>query len=336
LQILEQAKRLRLVILDACRDNPFLRMRRTVAGRSIGRGLAKVEVLTSDTAIAFAAKAGSTAADGDGANSPYTTALIRHLATPGLDLRLAFGRVRDEVLKSTSNKQEPFLYGSLGGVEITLVAAPPTPAPTATTPPAPSYSAAAEAARVCREVGAISSLSVLNVLANQHKGTPAGDCVVARIGELKEQQQVAVAAPPPQSAPGAPTQLVQSLQNELKRVGCDPGPVNGAWGSKTKQALGEFIRLTKISIPSEEPTEDALNAVRERKGRICPLLCRAGEVESGGRCVAKAASEPKQKATPRANDEKGGSQSEPMCWANGVFGLMVPCSDGRSSGKRAF
>ena len=58
--ILEQAKRLRLVILDACRDNPFVRsMRRTIAGRSIGRGLAEVRVLSADTIIAFAAKAGS-------------------------------------------------------------------------------------------------------------------------------------------------------------------------------------------------------------------------------------------------------------------------------------
>jgi hypothetical protein len=122
IQILEPAKRLRLVILDACRDNPFVRsMKRTIAGRSIGRGLAKVDVLTSDTLIAFAAKAGSTALDGDGANSPYTTALLKHLTIPGLDLRLAFGRVRDEVLKNTDNKQEPFVYGSLGGSEVSLV-----------------------------------------------------------------------------------------------------------------------------------------------------------------------------------------------------------------------
>src|SRR5262245_43278670 len=121
-QVLEQAKRLRLVILDACRDNPFVRsMRRTIGSRSIGRGLAKVEVLTIDTLIAFAAKAGSTAEDGRGSNSPYTTALVKHLATPGLDVRLAFGRVRDEVLHSTKGKQEPVYYGSLGGAEIALV-----------------------------------------------------------------------------------------------------------------------------------------------------------------------------------------------------------------------
>lgn len=138
-QILDQARRLRLVILDACRDNPFLRtMKRTMAGRSIGRGLAEVRVLTADTLIAFAARAGSTALDGDGTNSPYTIALVRHLATPGLDLRIAFGRVRDEVLEATRNAQEPFVYGSLGGSEIALVSA----ATPGTPQPAPSPSLA--------------------------------------------------------------------------------------------------------------------------------------------------------------------------------------------------
>ena len=77
--------------------------------------------------IAYSAKAGSTAADGDGKNSPFTTALSNHLATPGLDVRRAFGFVRDEVLKTTGNKQEPFVYGSLGGEDVPLVPAPARP-----------------------------------------------------------------------------------------------------------------------------------------------------------------------------------------------------------------
>ncbi len=122
IKVMEPVKRLRLVILDACRDNPFTNsMKRTIASRSIGRGLAKVEVTVSDTMIAFAAKAGSTAADGDGQNSPFTKALLNNITTPGLDLRLAFGRVRDEVLRSTNNRQEPFMYGSLGGETVALV-----------------------------------------------------------------------------------------------------------------------------------------------------------------------------------------------------------------------
>ena len=122
---IEPAKKLRLVILDACRDNPFARtMKRTVASRAIGQGLAKVEPTSPNVLIAYSAKAGSTAADGDGKNSPFTAALSHHLTKPGLDVRRAFGFVRDEVLKTTGNKQEPFVYGSLGGEDVPLVPAP--------------------------------------------------------------------------------------------------------------------------------------------------------------------------------------------------------------------
>jgi uncharacterized caspase-like protein len=122
---IEPAKRLKLVILDACRDNPFGRtMKRRVAMRAVTGGLAKMEPTFGDTLIAYAAKAGSTAEDGDGVNSPFAAALIKHLSVPGLDIRLAFGRVRDEVLKTTANKQEPFVYGSLGGESVSLVPAP--------------------------------------------------------------------------------------------------------------------------------------------------------------------------------------------------------------------
>ncbi len=133
LAAVEPAKKLRLVILDACRDNPFLKtMKRTTASRAIPRGLAKVEPASPNTLIAYSAKAGSTALDGDSRNSPFTTALVRHIATPGLDLRKAFGFVRDEVMKDTGNRQEPYVYGSLGGEDVALVpvAAPATNAQT--------------------------------------------------------------------------------------------------------------------------------------------------------------------------------------------------------------
>jgi uncharacterized caspase-like protein len=126
----EPAKKLRLVILDACRDNPFAKtMRRTVALRAIGRGLAKIEPNNPNTLIAYSAKAGSTAQDGDGKDSPFTIALSQHLTTPGLDVRKAFGFVRDDVIKSTGSRQEPFVYGSLGGDDVPLVPAPAVAAP---------------------------------------------------------------------------------------------------------------------------------------------------------------------------------------------------------------
>jgi hypothetical protein len=121
------AKRLRLIILDACRDNPFIgtmRRERKVANRAVTAGLGRVEPTSTDTLIAYAAKAGSTADDGDGQHSPFTSAILKDLPVPGLDVRLAFGRVRDDVLKNTANRQEPFVYGSLGGGNVSLVPPP--------------------------------------------------------------------------------------------------------------------------------------------------------------------------------------------------------------------
>src|SRR5258708_21838685 len=126
LTVIEPAKQLRLIILDACRDNPFNQtMKRTIGSRAVGRGLAKVEPTSPNTLIAFAAKAGSTAYDGDNQSSPFTAALVKYLTRPGLDLRKAFGFARDDVLKATNNRQEPFIYGSLGGDDVALVPAKP-------------------------------------------------------------------------------------------------------------------------------------------------------------------------------------------------------------------
>jgi len=128
LSALDPVKRLRLVILDACRDNPFAgTIKKSVASRSIGRGLAKVEPTSPNTLVAFATKAGAVADDGNGENSQYTSALVKYIAEPGVDVRVAFGRVRDEVLKKTANRQEPFVYGSLGGDNLALVPQPSKP-----------------------------------------------------------------------------------------------------------------------------------------------------------------------------------------------------------------
>src|SRR6202522_462426 len=91
---LQPVKRLRLILLDACRDNPFPAKIRSagITRATVSGGLAKIEDVSADTLVAFAAKAGSTSYDGDGVNSPYATALLRHLTEPGLDIRIALGR----------------------------------------------------------------------------------------------------------------------------------------------------------------------------------------------------------------------------------------------------
>src|SRR5262245_49682595 len=90
--------KLKLVILDACRNSLF-----PLSGvrRSSGRGLARIEP-EGDTLVAYAAKDGTTADDGVGRrHSPFTEALLKYVATPGLDIRQLFGYVRDEVAAVT-------------------------------------------------------------------------------------------------------------------------------------------------------------------------------------------------------------------------------------------
>lgn len=100
---------LNIVILDACRNNPF-------AGgfRALGRGLARMDA-PSGALVAYAAAPGQTAADGSGANSPYTAALADAMRTPGLDLEDVFKRVRVAVESATGRAQTPWEESSLKG-----------------------------------------------------------------------------------------------------------------------------------------------------------------------------------------------------------------------------
>lgn len=129
------ATKLRLVVLDACRNNIF-----PLAGarRATTRGLARVEP-DENTLVAYAARDGTTADDGAGqANSPFTTAFLRHVATPGLEIRFLLGRVRDEVMAATQRQQQPHIYGTLGGEEIYLRPGPAGAASTTAAPAPPS------------------------------------------------------------------------------------------------------------------------------------------------------------------------------------------------------
>ena len=113
LRSIEGADKLRLVVLDACRDNPF-EQQMQVAGltRSIGRGLARVEP-TGATLVVYAAKEGTTSIDGDGANSSFAVSFAKRVIQPGIEINKVFRFVRDDVMQATENVQQPFVYGSL-------------------------------------------------------------------------------------------------------------------------------------------------------------------------------------------------------------------------------
>jgi len=396
LRALDSAKRLKLVILDACRENPFAnKMRRSNASRTIGRGLARIEPTMSDTLVAFAARAGAVASDGDRQNSPFAMALVKYLAEPGLDLRLAFGRVRDEVLKSTGNRQEPFVYGSLGGETMALV--PPIAKPV--DPEAEAridYELAAQvgtkeawdsflashktglyadlaraqndklaaaqrgrakaddARREAEEQAALKAVEFRRQLEEQSARQTAEakqklseqakkDLEEARrqvaeqakkeLDEAKRQvaisqqqaeaarQQVELAkrqaiaeaqiqveqanravkaeaerlaalapAQPPSTPPPAAPQidagdLARLLQAHLKRVGCNPGAADGKWDEGSSKALEQFNANAHTKFDVKVASLDALDAVRSKVDRVCPLTCAKGQRVDGDRCI---------------------------------------------------
>jgi uncharacterized caspase-like protein len=378
----EPAKQLRLVILDACRDNPFSRsMKRRISSRAIGRGLAKVEPTSPDTLIAFSSKAGSTASDGDGKHSPFTAALVKHVTKPGLDLRKAFGYVRDDVLKSTGNRQEPYVYGSLGGDDVPLVPA----KSDATGPQADPQTAVRRDYELALQLGtrdgweaflrtypdgfygdlakgqlkkiaaeeARAAASEKARLAEQEKARLAAEgarqveiakaaaaaraaeddriaaekvkrieqekaaaAEKARIAEQEKarlaaekaklvEQEMAVAAKQTQLAADKQAEdkkqlaavssadkldqtdvdLPRTLQAELRRVGCSAGAVDGHWGTASQNALDMFNRHAGTKLDVKTASVEALDAVKGKKGRICPPICGKGYKADGNNCV---------------------------------------------------
>ena len=382
LQAIEPAKQLRLVILDACRDNPFAKsMKRTVASRSLGRGLAGVEPSRPNTLIAFAAKGGSTAADGDSRNSPFTAALLRHLVKPGLELGKAFRLVRDDVMAATGNKQEPFVYGSLGGNDVALVPAPAVPASNANADLRRDYELAervgtreawdsfiranpsgfytdlakaqrnklaaeaariaatekareaeeerarlaAEGARAAEQAKAAAQLKAAEEArvaaekkkriedeklaaverakaaelqkqaAEEAKKAEAAKLAAAtpskpsddRSDAIKPAGPVVAAVAPSDSKPDGPTpqDVPRLLQTELKRVGCQTGAVDNQWNASSRRALASFNDKAGTKFDVKVASIDALDAVRARTGRVCPLECERGTRASGDSCV---------------------------------------------------
>lgn len=110
--------RIRMVVLDACRNNPFGRSWRS-GSRAVTRGLAQIDA--DDVLVIYAAAPGQTASDGTGANSPFATSLAQRLIQPDLAIQLLGGAVRDDVLASTGGEQRPFVSASITGTPVYLV-----------------------------------------------------------------------------------------------------------------------------------------------------------------------------------------------------------------------
>jgi len=109
------ARKLRLVMLDACRDNPFApTMKHTIALQLVDKGFSDIEP-SAGFMVVYAAKHGETALDGEGADSPFAVALAHDIKEPHVEVRKLFDIVRDDVWNATKHAQQPFTYGSPTG-----------------------------------------------------------------------------------------------------------------------------------------------------------------------------------------------------------------------------
>lgn len=193
-----EGARARVVILDACRNNPLVaRMANASGTRSIGAGLAPLDAAGAQgTLVAFATAPGAVALDGHGRNSPFTAALLRHLPTPGVEIRGAMTRVRADVARATGNTQVPWSNDGLLSELFLAGVAPPTPPPA----PAPTVSPEALDLALWQSVqGSRNAADFEEYLRRFPDGLFAG-VARNRMAELRP----TAAVPPPAATAGAP------------------------------------------------------------------------------------------------------------------------------------
>ena len=288
------AKRLRLIVLDACRDNPFvkaMRRERKTATRAVSAGLGKVEPTSTDTLIAYAAKAGSTADDGDGLHSPFTTAVLKNLTVPGLDVRLAFGRVRDEVLKMTDSRQEPFVYGALGGGNIALV-------------PAPTVAREAPASDIKADyelVQQIGTKRAWEVFLGTHPTGFYADLARAQIEALNHQGNVNLAALPQAPTPSREVPTRESLEWDRIKDAADPA------------ALQRFIRRfpdSPLTVNAQQRIDVLKKAAEEREAQARAEREAARKAADEARRQAEALKAEQAAARKREDDERRAKAAE--------------------------
>ena len=266
--------RTNLVFLDACRDNPLAsnlaRSMGPTRSAAVGRGLGRVET-GSGTLIAYATQPGNVADDGEGRNSPFTAALLAHIATPGLSVDALLARVTDDVMRGTGERQQPWRHSSLRNPFYFKPASAPTTAvsaASATSPPGGETATAGVvgeqlAARAYEAAERIDTVDAYEVVVRRFPGSIYAELAQTYIAKLTGARQpaageaaaVASASPPPAAPVStlvAPTpEEVESLlglgrverrrvQQGLGSLGYGPGPADGLFGVRTRDAIRRY------------------------------------------------------------------------------------------------
>jgi hypothetical protein len=266
--------RVAVVVLDACRNNPF----KKPGVRAVGsdRGLGRIEPVRGVFTI-YSAGIGQTALDrlGDADNNPnsvFTRVFVPALARPGVDLKELATEVREEVARlaaSVRHDQRPAYYDETIGGRVYLAGLPREEKPPSVGPPDPC-AAALDHWRSAEAIG--------NLAAFEDHVARFPNCPFAGLAK----SNIAKATTPAHVDRG---ELARLLQLELRRVGCFDGAINGEFDDSTRAALDQFVKRSAIQLSSEALSPEAVKAVRGADKRVCPLVCQAGERAESERCV---------------------------------------------------
>jgi hypothetical protein len=309
LSAMERTTKVNLIFLDACRDSPFSQnLARSMGTRSggAGRGLARLGTGVG-TLIAFATQPGNVALDGVGRNSPFTTALLRHLGTPGQDITRDLVDVRRDVLEATGGKQVPWDNSSLTG-EVVLQ------------PLTGGRSVEAQAnggveLAYWETIKDKADRRFFEAYLKQYPKGVFAALAALRIEELAAALGRAAAAdnaPATRAADGTTemaaldtstgsaasstrltgeldsVELARATQKELARLGCLAGDADGKWGVGSRKALQDYADRQGLKLASLEPAGEILERLRGVGGRVCPLVCGSGMEAKDGGCVPRA------------------------------------------------
>jgi caspase domain-containing protein/CHAT domain-containing protein len=264
---MEQKTFTSILLLDACRDNTLVQNLGSVGRRRIERGFAPVSS-GAGTLISFSTQPGDVALDGAGRNSPYSAALLKHIATPGEDLQTIFTKVRNDVIKETQYRQVPWEHSALrsafsfaplakGASDLVQIGAPAKAAPP---------SEAAEAWERTKDA----TIPGLEAFLQRFENTPYGDLARARLRELEAK---AAAASPPVPAAAPPEAKAAAAAVAAPPVRKDSPPTGelarfGDFEAPDIVFVGKSFAVS-ISLREERPPDQA--EVQVQPGRDARL-----------------------------------------------------------------
>lgn len=275
LKQMERNSRVSIVFLDACRDNP-LATNLTIASRSlqVGRGLAQVEKAVG-MMIAFATQPGNVALDGEGRNSPFTTALLGHIDQEGTTINDLMVEVRKDVLASTAGKQVPWENSSLTGQFFFKPAAPKSTSEQ-------SVKTAAQIAALREDIGRLQTSQGALVQAQQEQ---------LEILKQKLHEETKKAVSPPGATETATSRVIAVEPSAPDKAAVEtPPPSNG--DAAAASASAETAKIAAVDTTSVEQSPEAKQSPelppgvdlaalsRDIQTKLKEFGCYGGEIDS--------------------------------------------------------